>query len=268
MLVDVLLQGSSPAHWLSNYPTPTKPRHADLGFGKSADLQTVFLLACGGKYKYINVTLRRAPLSGAARRFTADLFKPWTPTYSNVGLRDAVVWRGTSSADEELYCTSKLLWCLCLFWTFVNNSELLGFIHYNITVSVPTGIYYHYIVISLDLIQFTYGNYVFGNSNRNTHISLDLDLVWAKVGHYRLLQTRQDLTHSFLLSNKGPHRTKKKVDTSVLEGCGETKVFPVSLSSLPALWHSWGRGPGSDTEEEGSADSFQFRPSGVQTHWS
>lgn len=96
-------------------------------------------------------------------------------------------------------------------WTWaVNNGELLSLIHHNVTVSVPMGIYYRSILICLDLTQFTYSNYVLCNSNRNTRVSYDLDLVEAKLGHYTFFHKCHILIYSFLLSNKSPHRTKKR----------------------------------------------------------
>lgn len=65
----------------------------------------------------------------------------------------------------------------------------------------------------------------------------------------------------FFIMKKRPHHTKLKKKRR-LEGCGETKVFPVSLPVSVAFLRL---GAG-DTREEGSADSSQFRPSGVNTH--
>lgn len=122
----------------------------------------------------------------------------------------------------------------------MNNGELLSLIHCNITVSVPKGIYYHYILICLDLTHFTYSNYVLCNSNWDTHISVDLDLVEAKLGHYALFQKCQILIHSFLLSHKGPHRNNKKkksgdIDSGVLQGDKSISCF-LPLPSCPVAF--------------------------------
>lgn len=78
----------------------------------------------------------------------------------------------------------------------MNNGELLSLIQYNITVSVPVGIYQHAILICLDLTQFTYSNYILCNSNWNTHVLFDLDLE-AKLGHYTLFLSHFNIQFPF-----------------------------------------------------------------------
>lgn len=96
------------------------------------------------------------------------------------------------------------------------------------------GIYYHSILISLDLTQFTYSNYVFCNSNWNTRVSFDLDLVAAKLGHYIILHKFHVLTYSFrIIKRKG----EKKAHTGLKKGDIHSEVLrgDKSISCFPLL---------------------------------
>lgn len=97
------------------------------------------------------------------------------------------------------------------------------------------GIYYHYILIYFDL---TCSDYAFCNSNWDAHISFDLELEEAKLGHlYSLSEVSRFNTQFPFIKQKATQeqKNKKKIEeASILECCGETKVFPVSLSSFPS----------------------------------